>query len=197
MKKKGRLLIADDDRLILATVAEGFREAGYDVEQASNGQEAVEKAKNDSPDLAILDVRMPKMSGIEAAGELAQLGIPFVFLSAYDDTDIVSQAVEYGALGYLVKPIDVQKMLPSVETALTRARERHNLHKRESHLTHALESDRSVSIAIGLMMERHKVTEQAAFESLRKQARSHQRKLKDLAKDMVKSANTLNQFQSS
>ena len=119
---KARLLLVDDDGIVLATFGRGLKDAGYAVSIADNGEEGLRIASKEPPvDLAILDMRMPGLSGIETAHGLKQLGIPSIFLSAYDDEACVKQAVAGGALGYLVKPVDVEKAIPTIEAALKRA----------------------------------------------------------------------------
>jgi response regulator NasT len=115
------LLIADDDRLVLATLGRGLRAAGYSTREAASGEEALRLAAECAPDLALLDVRMPGVSGLEVARRLAAEGrVPFLFLSAYGDEEIVEQAAEHGALGYLVKPLDVAQVVPALEGLLAK-----------------------------------------------------------------------------
>ena len=110
-----RLLIADDDRLILSTLGQGLRDAGYEILEASDGKAAVHLCEPAQPALAVLDVRMPGMSGVEAAHLIRQnTDIPIMFLSAYGDMEIVKLAIEEGALGYLVKPVDITQIVPAI-----------------------------------------------------------------------------------
>lgn len=188
-----RLLLADDDRLILATLGRGLRDVGFDVIEAVSGEEAVHLAKEKSPALAILDVRMPGLSGIETAQRLRrETTVPFIFLSAYGDTDVVKQAAVEGALGYLLKPIDVPQMVPLIEAALARAAEIRALRENEAHLNTALAAGRETSVAVGLLMERKRLTLADAFETLRSYARSQRRKVQDVAGEMVRAAELLN-----
>lgn len=183
------LLIADDDRLVLATLAEGLRRAGHTVLEAADGDEAIHLACDRKPDLAILDVRMPGRDGLDVAQWLrAHTNVPFLFLSAYGDASVVTEAVESGALGYLVKPLDVQQILPSIDAALVRGRELNALLEEEAQLTAALRLNRQVSMAVGILMARDRVNEQEAFNRLRAEARSQRRKLSDLAIELVQSA---------
>lgn len=188
-----KILIVDDERLVLATLGEGLRQAGYEVEEAASGEEALRLLEAHGPDLAILDMRMPGMSGVDVAHWLRLHGdIPFLFLSAYSDAGAVEQAVEEGALGYLVKPLDVPQIVPSIEAALARAREFRKLNESRHHLSTALSQSRETSVAVGLAMERYRVSEQQAFELLRSAARSHRRKLVDVAQELVAAAEVLN-----
>lgn len=166
------LLIADDDRLVLATLADGLRRAGYTVLEATSGDEAIAAACEQPPDLAILDMRMPGRSGVDVAVWLREhTDTPFIFLSAYGDTAAVEEAVRAGALGYLVKPLDVQQILPSIDAALMRGRELNALLEEEAQLSAALRLGRQTSLAVGILMARHQLTEQAAFNQLRAGAR--------------------------
>jgi len=141
----------------------------------------------------LLDVRMPGMSGLEVAKQLAQTTtIPFLFLSAYGDAEIVKEAAEFGALGYLVKPVDISQVVAAIEAALARAREIHKLRETEMQLSHALSASRETSMAVGLLMERHRMDRNTAFEALRDHARSRRRKIADVAEELLKSAEALN-----
>jgi response regulator NasT len=192
---KPRLLVADDDRLVLATLGEGLRQAGYDVVTAASGAEALEAAANGSFDLAILDVRMPGMDGLELARRLHDYTrIPFLFLSAYGDMGLVKQAVGYGALGYLIKPLDVPQIVPSIEAALTRARDIRQLRDTETQLNAALNVEQRTRMAVGVLMERERLDRKAAFDLLRSRARSQRRKLAEVAEELLAAAEKLNEF---
>lgn len=187
------ILVADDDRLVRVTVANGLRQAGYEVIEASDGVEAVERGAELQPDLAVLDVRMPRMSGLEAARRLrVDAGVPSIILSAYDDREDVERAVEEGALGYLVKPVDASEILPTIETAIGRASDISQLKASEFHLNRALMQGRSTSVAVGVLMERHRLTQDEAFQSLRLHARSRRQKLVEVAEEIVRSVESLN-----
>ena len=151
-KPQRHILVVDDDRLVLAALADGLRGAGYRVTGAASGEEALAIAGRDAPDLALLDVRMPGMSGIELGRRLReQFSVPFLYHSAYGDQDVVQQAVEEGALGCLVKPLDIQQIVPSIEAALTRAHEMKKLHETETQLNAALAGSREISMVVGLL----------------------------------------------
>lgn len=188
-----RIVVADDDRLILATLVSGLEQAGYEVRQAHDGVEAVRLVLEWQPDLALLDVRMPNMTGIEAARQIrAEMELPLVFLSAYSEDDFVNTAMEEGAFAYLVKPLDIVQILPTVAAALTRGEEMKALRSSNLNLNRALQGDRSISIAVGLIMERKRLNEQDAFETLRRHARSSRRRLPEVAQELVEAASRLN-----
>ncbi len=177
-----QILLVDDDRLVLATVSAGLRDNGYEVVTAASGHEAIEQVTKEIPDLVMLDMRMPGLSGVETARRLKkQTPVPFLFLSAYGDEEVVRQAAEEGALGYLVKPMDVVNMIPTIEASLARARDLDTLRESEGRLQHALNQSRETSMAIGLVMGRYKLDREQAFEALRAHARSQRRKLEEVA----------------
>ncbi|MET0103735.1 MAG: response regulator [Sedimenticola sp.] len=186
-----KILVVDDDELILNVITKGLTGAGYNVIAASNGRDAIRQGIEAQPDLAVLDIRMPGMDGIEAARELRkQADIDSIFLTAYSDKELVKTAIKEGALGYLVKPVDTHQLVPSIEAALERSAELRRLYKSEASLTGAIKSNREISKAIGIYMERYQVSDQEAFETLRNYARSQRRKLIDVAIELSQAANS-------
>jgi response regulator NasT len=187
------ILIVDDDRLILATLGKGLRDAGYRVSEASESFAALVMVARDKPDIALLDVRMPDMPGVKLAECLAsEHGVPFLFLSAYGDPDIIQRANALGALGYLVKPLDVPQIIPSIEAALARSAEIKSLKSTGEQLNHALESGRETSMAIGILMERGRLDREAAFDQLRNYARSQRKSVHVIAAEMVDALDAVN-----
>lgn len=194
-KPARHLLVVDDDRLVLASLSSGLRQAGYRVTEASNGNDALSAAEESSLDLALLDVSMPGMNGIELGMLLRdEADLPFVYLSAYGQADIVTRAAENGALGYLVKPLDIAQILPALETALSRAQEIRQLREKEGQLTSALAGSREVSVAVGLLMERNHLSRHDAFEALRSRARATRRALPEVAHEVVEASEKLNLY---
>src|ERR1700712_562467 len=120
---KGKILVVDDDRLVLATVTHGLAKAGYQVIDADNGDDAILLAREHRPDLALLDIRMEGKTGFDVAAYLREYcQIPFMFLSAFSDEATVAQVKELGAVTYLVKPLDIQQIVPAVESAFANRR---------------------------------------------------------------------------
>jgi response regulator NasT len=190
---KPHVLVVDDDRVILATLEDGLHDAGYEVSVAGSAKEAIDLMVESPPDLAILDVRMPGMDGVELAGHLREhTTIPFLFLSAYGDLDLVRRAVARGALGYLLKPIDIPHLIPSVEAALVRGREIGRLRNSETQLKTALATEQKTRTAVGVLMERQRLDAQSAFETLRRHARSQRRKITEVADEVINAAQALN-----
>lgn len=194
---KARLLLADDDRLILATLGTGLRKAGYHVTGIGSGEEAVASLGQESFDLAILDIRMQGLSGIDAARSLRdQHDLYTLFLSAYSDEETVVSAVNEGAVGYVVKPVTVQQLVPAVEAALARVRDLRALRKAREQLEASLAGSRAISVAVGLLMERERLDHDTAFQILRSEARSQSRRLVGLAEEVIAATETMNRFDS-
>lgn len=193
--ESARILIVDDDRLVLATLGKGLRDAGYAVSEASDSAAALEQIAAQRPDLAILDIRMPDMLGTRFAERLAaEHAVPFMFLSAYGDPELIERASEIGALGYLVKPLDVPQIIPSIEAALARARQIQTLKNTGEQLTQALESGRETSIAVGIVMERTGLDRQQAFSALRAHARAERRRVEHIALELVEATEKANRI---
>lgn len=189
-----QLLLVEDDRLVLAMLDRGLSDAGYRVTRAESAEDAEAwLAGGARPDLAILDVRMPGQDGLYLAQRLHELDhIPFMMLSAYSDPQTVAQAAQCGALGYAVKPLDLARLIPAIEAALARADELQNLRATRQQLQAALDSERDISVAVGITMMQHHLKRDDAFELLRKSARSRRSKLAELARDVIQAGGTLN-----
>jgi response regulator NasT len=180
--KQLTILAVDDDDTILRFLREVLASVGYLVVTASSGEQALNLLLDCEPDLALLDVNMPGMNGLELAKNLRdETAVPFMFLSSFTDPDIVKTASQYGALGYLVKPVEVAQVLSAVEASLARAAEIKKLRSSEQSLTTALEAGRETSMAVGILMERLQINRTEAFEKLRNEARSNRIKITHIA----------------
>ncbi|MDH4114187.1 MAG: response regulator [Burkholderiaceae bacterium] len=186
------LMVVDDDRLVLATLVAGLRQAGFDVIEADNGDDAILLARKHKPRLAILDMRMQGKSGMDVARYLAaNTDTGFMFLSAFGDSDIVEEATRMGALGYLVKPLDVRQIVPAVRAALSRATEMRSSPPSGSAPVPDAQG-RDDWIAIGILMERLRLDYDRALLALRAQAQAENKDVGELAASMVEAANRLN-----
>lgn len=189
------ILVVDDDPVVLSTLSMGLASMGFNIERAATGEEAIRKCMLAPPDLVVLDVNMPGISGINAARQIRErTGAPVIFLTAYDDPELVKRAVDEGGLGYLVKPIRVNQLVPTIESAIARARDRASLENRGKHLSQALESDRNANVAMGILMERNHLSKDEAFQILRERARSEGRKIAELAQEIVDWTESANSY---
>ncbi len=182
------ILVVDDDRLVLSTLSMGLEKAGFGILRAASGEEALRICQQQRPHLIVMDIRMPGITGLEAVQRIhASFEVPVIFLSAYDDVDIVDQAVRGGGMGYMVKPVEVHQLVPEIRAALARATDLSQLKITEAQLNRALSAERTTSIATGILMERRKMSAADALELLRTQARPNRRKLVEVAKEIIDS----------
>ena len=182
-----RILIAEDETIIRLDLRDLLERAGFDVcAEAKDGEEAIELARSERPDLAILDVKMPRLDGIEAAKQmLDERPLPIVMLTAYGQDELVARAVEAGVFGYLVKPFREQDLLPAIQTARARHEELAAVRKEAESLSDALEARKVIERAKGLLMEKDSLTEEEAFARLRKASQLSGRPLKVVAEAVV------------
>jgi response regulator NasT len=172
---KGRILVVDDDRLVLATVAHGLAQAGYEVIDADNGDDAILLAREHRPQLALLDIRMEGKSGFDVASMLREAyRIPFIFLSAFSDAATVAEVQRLGALAYLVKPLDVGQIVPSVEAAFALIQSRPEAAPAAAPGEPAGSGDAladTLPLAVGVLMHRHSLTRTQALTRLQRMAK--------------------------
>ncbi len=184
---RARILIAEDETIIRLDLRELLERSGFEVcAEARDGEEAVALARSERPDVAIMDVKMPKLDGIEAARRiLDERPIPIVMLTAYGQQELVSRAVEAGIYGYLVKPFREQDLLPAIETARARHDELAALREEAESLTEALAARKAIERAKGLLMAKEGLSEQDAFARLRKASQVSGRPLRVVAEAVV------------
>lgn len=188
MPGKGTILVVDDDRLVLATVTHGLVQAGYDVIDADNGDDAILLARAHKPDLALLDIRMEGKSGFDVAAYLREYcQTPFMFLSAFNDDQTVEQVKALGAVAYLVKPLDVGQIVPTVEAAFARLQT--EAASRGSAGNDPLADP--VAIAVGVLMHRYSLARSEALDRLRRLATSEGRSLQSQAERLVEAVELL------
>lgn len=187
------ILVAEDDLVARKLLTSTLERDGFRVVSTDNGNDALRLAIEQQPDLVILDIVMPGISGTETAALLRRESeVPFMFISALDQIEIVAKAIDEGALGYLVKPLELAQLLPTVRAALARAAELKRLRTTESNLSAALAVGRETSVAVGILMERHRLLQDAAFAALRNEARSQRRKVAEVAEQIIAAAELLN-----
>jgi AmiR/NasT family two-component response regulator len=182
-----RILVAEDETIIRLDLRDLLERAGFEVcAEARDGVEAVELARSEEPDLAVLDVKMPRLDGIEAARRiLDERPIPIVMLTAYGQDELVSRAVEAGVFGYLVKPFREQDLLPAIRTACARHEELAALREQADSLAEALAARKAIERAKGLLMERESLNEEEAFARLRKASQLSGRPMRVVAEALI------------
>ena len=182
-----RILIAEDETIIRLDLRDLLERSGFEIcAEAKDGEEAVALARSEHPDLAILDVKMPRLDGIEAARRiLEERPLPIVMLTAYGQDELVARAVEAGVFGYLVKPFREQDLLPAIRTARARHEELSALREEADSLAEALAARKAIERAKGLLMAKEGLSEDEAFARLRKASQVSGRPLKVVADALI------------
>ena len=178
-----RVVVAEDEALIRMDLVEMLREEGYDVVgEAGDGQVAVELAEALKPDLVIMDVKMPRRDGIDAASEIAAKRIaPVVILTAFSQRELVERARDAGAMAYLVKPFSITDLVPAVELAVSRFREVTALEREIVDLSDRLEARKIIERAKSVLMVRQALTEPEAFKWIQRAAMDRRSTMKAVA----------------
>jgi response regulator NasT len=181
-----RILIADDEAVVRMDLREMLEESGYEVVgEAGDGDRAVELGEEKKPDLAILDIKMPKMNGLEAAEKLMEKGIATLVLTAYTDREFIDRAKEIGVLAYLVKPFTKESLIAAIEMAMARFRELQELRKEVSSLKEALEVRKLVERAKGLLMKHLGISEEDAYKYLQRRSMEYRKPMKEVAEAVI------------
>ncbi len=187
MAQKGKILVVDDDRLVLATLTHGLAAAGYDIIDADNGDDAILLARAHKPDLALLDIRMEGKSGFDVAAYLREYcQMPFMFLSAFSDDETVAQVKALGAVAYLVKPLDIRQIVPAVEAAFAQLSKRQVVDA--ANTAQAQAGDvvaQTIAMAVGVLMHRYSLPRAAALERLQRLAAAESRPLQIQAERLL------------
>ena len=182
-----RVLIAEDETIIRLDLRTLLEANGYEVcGEARDGQEAVELAGSLEPDVAIMDGKMPRLDGVEAARQiLAKRPMPIVMVTAFDQEELVSRATEAGVFGYLVKPFREQDLIPAIRTAQARHKELLEVKLQASSLAEALEARKAIERAKGILMEKEGLTEHEAFLRLRTASQTSGRTMKLISEALI------------
>ena len=189
-KKTLRIVIADNESLIRLDIREMLEDAGHEVVgEAVNGRRAVELTRQHRPDLVLMDIKMPEMDGITAAGKIyADKIAPVILLTAFSQPDIVDKAKDSGVLGYLVKPVQESQLFPAIEIALSRWQEMQGLEDELEKLKDSLETRKLIDRAKGIIMAAHKLGEQEAYRRMQQYAMQKRVPLKDVAQSIIRAA---------
>jgi response regulator NasT len=182
-----RVVIAEDEAIIRLDLKETLEEEGYEVVgETGRGDEAVALVKEHNPDLAILDIKMPGLDGLEAAREIAgERRAAVLILTAFSQRDLIQQARDAGALAYLVKPFQKSELIPAIEVALGRFAEAQALEREVQSLEEQLQTRKVVDRAKGMLMDRHHLNENDAFSFIQKTAMRQRQTMKAVAETII------------
>ncbi len=184
---KLKVLIADDEPIILLDLKQMLENLGYEVvAEASDGQQATELARETHPDVCILDVKMPVMDGIEAVGIITEENIaPTILLTAYSDKELVDRAKNAGVFAYLVKPFKPSDLPPAIEVARSRFEQNVQLSKEVGTLQERLEARKLVDRAKGILMDEHKLSEGEAYRRIQVQSMNLRKTMREVAEAII------------
>ena len=182
-----RVVIAEDEAIIRLDLREVLEEHGYEVVgETGRGDEAVALVREHTPDLAILDIRMPGIDGLAAARQINEEGrCAVLILTAFSQRNLIEEARDAGALAYLIKPFTQAELVPAIEVALGRFREMQAIKESNSTLEEQLATRRVVDRAKGILMDDHGLKEAEAFDFIQKTAMRDRRKMRDVAQDVI------------
>jgi len=182
-----RVVIAEDEAIIRLDLRETLEEEGYEVVgETGRGDQAVDLVRELKPDLAILDIKMPGMDGLEVARQISAEKIcGILILTAFSQRDVIEQARDAGALAYLVKPFQKSELVPAIELAIGRHRELAALSAEVAGLEAQLDMRKVVDRAKGILMDNHQMREAEAFSFIQKRAMSERRSMKQVAEDLI------------
>jgi len=182
-QKCPRILLIEDNDTTRVMLAALLNTGDYQVIEAADGISALVVAENNPPDLAVLDLHLPDMSGLEIAGLFHQR-IPFLVLTMDAHSENVRKCIELGALGYLVKPPEPDALLRQVRIALERGRENQNLRR-------ALQETPIINKALGILMVQNNFSEEQAYQNLLSRAMARKRRAADVAREIINAFHTL------
>lgn len=183
---KRRIVVAEDESLIRMDIVETLRDRGFDVVgEAGDGLRAIELARELKPDLMVMDIKMPDMDGLSAAEQIAKLRIPVVFLTAFNQQELVARASEVGAMAFLVKPFSPEDLFPAIEVAFSRFQQLTQLESEVSDLTERLETRKLVERAKGVLGVQMGLSEPEAFRWIQKAAMDRRIGMVDVARTIL------------
>jgi AmiR/NasT family two-component response regulator len=189
LRKDGaaRVVVAEDEAIIRLDIKEMLEEEGLEVVgEAADGEAAIRLVREVSPDVVIMDIKMPGLDGLSAARRIVEEGrAAVVMLTAFSQRDLVRSAAEAGAMGYIVKPFQRSDLIPAIEVAVSRHRELSALHRDRSHLAEKLEARKLVERAKGRLMDEYGMKEADALRFLQDKSMQERRPLRDVATELL------------
>jgi len=192
-RKNVGILIVDDESIIRMDLREILQEKGYNViGEAKNGLEVLAFCQKVTPDLIIMDIKMPEMDGLEVLKEMNKdiefPKVPVVMLTAYNQPELIEKAISLGVFGYIVKPIRESNLIPAIEISLARSSEFKTIQKDVGKLKETLEVRKFVEKAKGMLMSEFSITEADAFRKIQKLSMDTRRSMRDIALEIINKA---------
>ncbi|MES9739075.1 response regulator [Peribacillus frigoritolerans] len=182
-----RILVVEDESIVLLDITIMLKDAGFDVVgHARNGEKAIELAHALQPDLVLMDIKMPKMNGLKASDVISNtFQIPVLLLTAFSQREYIDEAKRANIVGYLVKPITEANLIPAVEIALLQAANTKKYQERNAQLDETLTNRKVIEKAKGIIMKRKNVTEEIAYNKLRRLSMDKQLSMETVARRII------------
>src|SRR3954463_6811804 len=182
-----RVVVAEDESLIRLDLVEMLREEGFDVVgEAEDGEQAVALARELTPDVVLLDVKMPVLDGLSAAERISKEGLgATIMLTAFSQTELVERARDAGAMAYVVKPFTKADLLPAIEIAVSRYAELRALEAEVSDLGERFETRKRTDRAKGGLMKKLGLSEPEAFRWIQKTSMDRRMSMREVADAVV------------
>ncbi|MFG6114787.1 ANTAR domain-containing response regulator [Halobacillus sp. MO56] len=187
-----RIVLVEDESIVRMDISMILEDAGYEVVgEAGDGERAIEVVHEKQPDLIIMDIKMPKLNGLKASKIISQkFNIPILLLTAYSQQDFIDKAKEANIVGYIVKPVSDDRLIPAVEIALHQGDVSEQYREKVKEANHRLEERKVVEKAKGILMDRFGYSEEVSYKKMRKTSMNKQVPLERVAKHIVKKYST-------
>lgn len=191
---KLKILVAEDEYLVLMGLKSNLKELGHEIiAEAMNGKEAIELAKEKSPDLIIADINMPEVDGIEAVKQInKEQVIPSIIVTGYSDNELIEKASNVGVFAYLVKPVGAEELKASIIIAMNKYEEFKEVNKELKDQKKELENRKYIERAKGILMDTLSLGEAEAMKKLQQKSQKENTKLVEVAKNIIKMNEYLN-----
>lgn len=188
--KSLRIVVADNESIIRMDLREMLEEAGHQVVgEAADGLKAIEMARKHTPDLVIMDIKMPQMDGIAAAKIISTEKLaPVLLLTAFSQKEIVEKAKDSGVLAYLVKPVKEANLFPAIEIALSRFQEFAELERELEEVKNSLENRKILDRAKGILMDSYNLSENEAYRRIQQYSMSKRKSIREVAETIIEAA---------
>ncbi|HIV75712.1 MAG TPA: response regulator [Candidatus Pseudogracilibacillus intestinigallinarum] len=183
-----KILLVEDESIIRMDLKVILETEGYEViEEANNGEKAVELALTLKPDIILMDIKMPKIDGLKASRIIGkQLDVPIVIITAYSQKEFIEKAQQDNIVGYIVKPISKENLIPAIEIALHQAEKKKALQDDIILAKEEVKHRKLIEKAKGIVMDRKQYSEQEAFTFMRENSMKHRMSMYELSEKIIK-----------
>jgi response regulator NasT len=180
-----KILIADDESIIRMGLKSMLQEMGHVVFAARNGRDALQQARTYKPDLAVLDIRMPLTSGLDAAKAMYRVRpLPIILLTAYSDETLIDRATSLPIHAYLIKPVKTAELAAAIAVATKRFQDQQTETTRRQKAEDKLESRKTIDRAKGKLMAQG-MSEEAAYNAIQQLARDTRQTMREAAEHIL------------